>query len=261
MLLRLCILLLSLSFFIIEPAAMILTTSPVSPQPPGKLIYIVGTPAAADAETKFWLLHNGVWSVLAEWSSGRVISYTPQTEGVYEFAAWARPPDSTADVYYNIFDHSNRVIFTAAWPEPTVMIMTPPPVGECQITQLSINMRVPESDATGFGGVGKFSQGQQYTPLGYPLPVIVPAGHYFGVVSVRFASKYLASAGRSSYMVIRGIDTIPEHAPNWTSMVPLVLPPGHLIDGAFLNNSNEAQNMNAVVLGYLSSDREFRNCR
>jgi hypothetical protein len=101
-----------------------------------------------------------------------------------------------------------------------------------------------------------------YAPYGYSFPYVVPTGHYLGLTDFHFASKNIIKNGttRNSYLMLWGAITITEHASSVHTNVPLILPPGFRLDGAVTNASDEPQNMNVWVAGYLSTDPTFSEC-
>lgn len=115
-----------------------------------------------------------------------------------------------------------------------------------------------------------------YTPLaelfpyfpwekgGYNFPYTVPSGKYLGITSVHFASKHISRSGthRNSYLMLWNLMTVTEQQPSISYSAPVVLPSGFVLDGGLSNADNsEAQNMNVLVTGWISSDPLFRECR
>jgi hypothetical protein len=98
---------------------------------------------------------------------------------------------------------------------------------------------------------------------GYGFPFAVPAGHYMGITHASFSSKDISKAGnsRNNYFVLVNLMSIPESSANVAFSAPLTLPPGFVLNAAFINNSDEHQNMTALVVGWLSQDPLFKDCR
>lgn len=99
----------------------------------------------------------------------------------------------------------------------------------------------------------------EHIQLGYT----VPPNQYLGITFISFASKGVAWNGtrRSSYLVLRELLTVTEHAPVLSFPKPLLIQPGFLLTGWIYNNSPEHQNMNFIIDGYLSRDPLFRDCK
>jgi hypothetical protein len=102
-----------------------------------------------------------------------------------------------------------------------------------------------------------------YANYGYSFPYLVPEGHWLGLTDFHFASKNIFNGGthRNSYLMLWGVITVTEQAPSIHTTVPFILPPGSRLDGALSNASDEPQNMNVWVAGYLSTDPAFTECR
>ena len=235
-----------------------LNTEPTGFQVTGNPVIVTATANETNIEHKFWVLApNDMWRSVRDWHESNRYYWVPLIPGVYSVAVWTRRKGNTADA-----PEENGVVgmeFTiGAIPERLPVLLKTPPAGQCSLVQITGHAKVPSAVGDGLLKLGETAQ---YTPWGYPFPVEVPTGHYLGIKSMRYASKYIAAAGRSGYMVLYNIPTIAEHAPVWSSDIPLVLPPGFIVDGIFTNPSLEDQNMNGMVLGWLSADPEFRNCR
>lgn len=104
-----------------------------------------------------------------------------------------------------------------------------------------------------------FPQHDSHIRLGW----YVPEGQFLGITTITFASKFIINGGnhRSSYLVLRDLLTVTEHQPLIVFSKPLVLSSGFLLTGWIWNNSPEAQNMNFLIDGYLSTDPLFRDCK
>jgi hypothetical protein len=117
--------------------------------------------------------------------------------------------------------------------------------------QLSFNINnVPKAGSSGIY-VELDATNTSYSSLGRPLPFVVPLGMELRITDVHFATKYVVYSGnmRSSYLVIRGEFTIPDHVGFVSLRTPFVIPGGQELRMRVFNNSPELQNMNGFILG------------
>jgi hypothetical protein len=130
----------------------------------------------------------------------------------------------------------------------------------CEFIQITANVAAVPPWTQQF--ITSLSYQPPYTPYGYSFPYIVPAGKYLGLTDFHFSSKNIFNNGthRNNYLMLWDAITITEQQPSIHTTVPLVLPPGFMLTGALSNASNELQNMNVWVGGYLSTDPTFREC-
>jgi hypothetical protein len=107
---------------------------------------------------------------------------------------------------------------------------------------------------------------------GHGFPYVIPSGKFLGITDIMFASKNITYAPKSykpqpstiyrnSYAMLWSVLTTTEHDPSHHFARPYELPSGFVLDGAFSNSSLEPQNMHVIVLGWLSDDPLFRDCR
>lgn len=131
----------------------------------------------------------------------------------------------------------------------------------CETITFSGNYsHVPASDGWNHVGLWDFAP---MHPTHRRMGWWIPEGKYLGITTITFASKYIIAGGyhRNSYMVLHQLLTVTEHQPSLTFIKPLIVPGGSLLSGWMWNNSTEAQNMNFIIDGYLSSDSLFRDCK
>jgi len=235
-----------------------------SPQQAGSNVLFTSTTDRTNVEYKYWIQDqsDGVWKVGQNWNTGRFWNWVPPRNGTYVIGSWIRPIGKTSDWYE---EASNRITFLIGDlpPQPSRLPSLLVPQGVCTPVQITANGTMPPNTntASAASGVLRLADTAQYIPHGYRFPAEVPSGYYFGITRVHWASKYIAAAGRSSYFILYGTMTVPEHMDSPpTFWPPVTLPPNFVLDGQFSNSSSEAQNVNAVVTGYLSSDSTFANC-
>lgn len=125
----------------------------------------------------------------------------------------------------------------------------------CYPFQLLLNGPAPSNG----GGVRPTLYGPSTSQWSWPMPC--PESRWFIITNIHFASKY-GAIGRSSYFVLTGLITITDVTQSWSCGHPsqgLIVPPGGVLDGFFLNNemtnefgnlNGEEMNMNAVVRGF-----------
>lgn len=86
------------------------------------------------------------------------------------------------------------------------------------------------------------------------FPYCVPDGCWLGLVDV-FLSTKGSTINRSSYFVMQGVLSVPDNLVA-SFRCPLVLGPGAILSGRFINNEPFDQHMFAVVTGYLARTDE-----
>jgi hypothetical protein len=139
------------------------------------------------------------------------------------------------------------------------MFTQPPPAGAYHFRIACWQSVVGRANNAGNPGEVPFSQGGGASALSpsassWNFPVTVPQGFWCYVTDMVFQSKCIRDAGnalRSSYAVFNSIDTLPEHCPVRHFVTPIILPAGFVIDGTFINQSNEDQNMIAALHGWM----------
>jgi hypothetical protein len=80
-----------------------ITPNLASPQTTGTSITFIAnaTGGVTPRQYKWWLLFNGSWSVVRDWSTNSSFFWTPSVAGTYRVAVWVRNWGNTADMYEN----------------------------------------------------------------------------------------------------------------------------------------------------------------
>jgi hypothetical protein len=140
----------------------------------------------------------------------------------------------------------------------------------CQpVTISAIKGTLPNTN-NDLAGSPRYNQGLD----SYAFPFVVPDGVYLGITDVMLSSKYLLEKQlaqspnvmhSNNYLVLVNVLSVPEHSPNVHLTRPLPLPPGFVLNASVINNTSTSpavqQNMLATVLGYLSTDPLFKDCK
>lgn len=115
----------------------------------------------------------------------------------------------------------------------------------------------------GGGGMSAFGtvDAPPYGPCSQLWPLTIPAGWYFGLTDIFFGSKFTDGpapvgtagdyGGRASYAIINSVISVPDNVGKISYRVPFVCPPGFVLNGLFINNDSEQQNMMVSICGLL----------
>ena len=146
-----------------------------------------------------------------------------------------------------------------------IVLLLPVPAQACQRFQAAFSCLVAaaRSDGTVNGGVCEIDESTSvYTWWRMTLPYRVPAGLFLGITDVHLAAKYVNYTGtRSSYLSLSNIMTVSDMGTTVPLRAPFIVPGGVDLRATFFNNSPEAQWMSGFILGNLSGDTFFRDCR
>ena len=103
------------------------------------------------------------------------------------------------------------------------------------------------------GGHVQLGPAHAYGMLGERFPYVVPAGMWLILTDVNFASKQIVT--RNSYLILDDLVIVPSGIGHWGPRIPLIAPPGTLVNAQIMNNSPEGQWITVTVSGFLLPQR------